>query len=40
MTKRVSNMENVETKTINKEKKHRHIELFNIIKREDLPKWK
>ena len=33
-------MENVERKTINKDKKRRHIELFNIIKREELPKWK
>lgn len=33
-------MENVENKTIIKEKKHHHTELFNIIKRDELPKWK
>ena len=33
-------MENVEVRINKKEKAHRRSELFNIIKREELPKWK
>ena len=33
-------MENVEVSINKKEKTRRRIELFNIIKRDDLPKWK